>query len=171
MRALRLAVLVVVAIAVGGGVAACSRTVEGTGTLAADATGTAGPTPTETSAPSPTETTDSPTPTPSPTPDQTKVRRLALCVVERAAITSTNASFNKAKSRDSQISALRKGATTILGNLRKSKLPTSDGVYRSGKAVLDQLNALVKAADSGRSPSTTPYNKATTAFSKVCSSL
>ena len=171
MRALRLAALVV-AIVVGGGVAACSRTVEGTGTLAADAT-TAGPTPTETETtePSPIETTSTPTPTPSPTTDVRKVRRLALCVRERAAITTTNSTFNKAKTRDGQIAALRTGSRSILATLRQSKLPTSDGVYRSGKAVLDRLNALISSADAGNSPSTTPYNTATTAFSKVCSSI
>jgi hypothetical protein len=171
MRASRLAGLVVVAIAVGGGVTACSQAVEGTGTLASDVTATSGPTPTGTSEPSPTETSDSPTPTPSPTTDVKKVRRLALCVAERAAITTTNASFNKAKNRDGQISALRKGASSILGSLRRSKLPTGDGVYRSGKAVLDQLNVLVRSADAGNSPSTAPYNKATTAFTKVCGTL
>jgi len=169
MRALRLAALVV-AIVVGGGVAACSRTVEGTGTLAADAT-TAGAMPTGTTEPSPIETTGTPTPTPSPTADVRKVRRLALCVRERAAITTTNSTFNKAKTRDGQIAALRTGSRSILATLRQSQLPTSDGVYRSGKAVLDRLNALISSADAGNSPSTTPYNKATTAFSKVCSSI
>lgn len=170
MRALRLAVLVVVAIVVGGGVAACSQTVEGVGTLASDAT-TSGPTPTGSAEPSPTETTSSPTPTPTPTTDVRKVRRLALCVRERAAITTTNSSFNKAKNRDGQVAALRTGSRSILSALRASKLPTSDGVYRAGKAVLDQLNSLIRGADSGGAPSTTPYNRATTAFTKVCGSL
>lgn len=171
MRALRLAVLVVVAIAVGGGLAACSQAVTGTGTLAADATGTPGPTPTETSEPSPTETTASPTPSPTPTTDPNKVRQLALCVRERATITTTNASFNKAKNRDGQIAALRTGARSTLNNLRQSKLQTGDKVYKAARVIYDQLNRLIRSADAGSSPSTSPYNTATTAFSRTCASI
>jgi hypothetical protein len=171
MRALRLAVLVVAAIAVGSGVAACSQAVSGTGTLASDAT-TSGPTPTGTTEPSPTETSSpTPSPTPSPTTDVRKVRQLALCVRERATVTTTNSSFNKAKSRDGQIAALRTGARSTLNNLRQSKLPTGDRVYRSARVVYDQLNRLIRSAAAGSSPSTAPYNAATTAFSKACASL
>lgn len=171
MRALRLAVLVVVAIAVGGGVTACSQAVSGTGTLAADAT-TGAPTPTGTTEPSPTETSSpTPSPTPSPTADPTKVRQLALCVRERATITTTNSQFNKAKSRDGQIAALRTGARSTLNNLRQSKLQTGDKVYRSARVIYDQLNRLIRSADNGSSPSTSPYNTATTAFSRACASI
>jgi hypothetical protein len=180
MRALRLTAIVAVAIAVGGGAVACSRTVSGTGTLAADApTTTAGPTgsPTGTADPSPTETSSSPTPSPtaSPTPvsvdEARKPRRLKLCVLERGAITSTNSNFNKAKTRDGQISALRNGSRTITTSLRGSKLPTNDRVYVYGKAVLDYLNTLIRGADAGGAPSTAPYNQATTRFQKVCSQI
>jgi hypothetical protein len=176
MRVLRLPALLLVAVAVGAGAVGCSQSIAGTGTVAAGvATGTATPSGSPsgdpTDDPSPTGTSDSPTPTPSPTVDPVTGRRRVLCVLERASITTVNSQFNKAKTRDAQIKVLQSGATQITGQLASSKLPSSDRIYAFGKAVLSQLNNLVRVARSGGSPSTTPYNTATTNFQKACSSL
>lgn len=176
MRVLRLPVLLLVAVAVGAGAAGCSQAISGTGTIAAGVpTGTAtpsgSPTGEPTDDPSPTETSSSPTPAPTPTTDPVTARRRVLCVLERATITSVNSQFNKAKTRDAQISVLRSGSTQITGHLSRSKLPGSDRIYAFGKAVLSQLNNLVRIAQSGGSPSTAPYNTATTNFQKACSSV
>jgi hypothetical protein len=173
MRVLRLTAIVVVAAAVGAGAAGCSQTIAGTGTLAEGASvGTPSPSGSATSEPTPSETaSSSPTPAPTPTTDPVTVKRRALCVLERAAITSINSNFNKAKTRDAQVTVLRRGSTTITGYLRRSGLPGTDRIYAFGKAVLSQLNNLVRIADAGGSPSTTPYNTATTNFQKACSSV
>ncbi|HEX6755518.1 MAG TPA: hypothetical protein VF109_06185 [Mycobacteriales bacterium] len=177
MRVRRLTALVVVAAAVGAGAAGCTQTIAGTGTLAEGASvGTPSPSGSVTSEPTPSETaTSSPTPTPTPAPtpttDPVTVKRRALCVLERAAITSINSNFNKAKTRDAQVTVLRRGSVTITGHLRKSGLPGTDRIYAFGKAVLAQLNNLVRIADAGGSPSTAPYNTATTNFQKACSSV
>jgi hypothetical protein len=176
MRVLRLPALLLVAVAVGAGagVVGCSQKVAGTGTLAvgmaSDGRSPSGSTDSPSPGPSGTES-GSPTPTPSPTPDPVTARRRVLCVLERASITSVNSQFNKAKTRDAQISVLRKGSTTITGHLRGSKLPTSDRIYAYGKAVLSQLNNLIRVARVGGSPSTTPYNAATTNLQKACGTL
>jgi len=103
--------------------------------------------------------------------DPVTARRRVLCVLERASITSINSQFNKAKTRDAQIRVLRSGSATITGQLQRSKLPSSDRIYAYGKAVLSQLNNLVRVAQAGGSPSTGPYNTATTNFQKACSSV
>jgi hypothetical protein len=174
MRVLRLTALAVVAVAVGTGTLGCSRTVAGTGSLAEDATVVApAPTPTTgTAEPTPTDTaTSSPTADPTPTTDPVTVKRRALCVLERAAITSINSNFNKAKTRQAQIGVLRSGSTSITGYLTRSRLPGTDRIYLFGKAVLSQLNNLVRVANAGGSPSTAPYNTATTNFQKACASV
>jgi hypothetical protein len=175
MRVLRLTAIVVAAAAVGAGAAGCTQTIAGTGTLAEGASlRTPSPSGSATSEPTPSETaSSSPTPTPAPTPttDPVTVKRRALCVLERAAITSINSNFNKAKTREAQVGVLRRGSTTITGYLRRSGLPGTDRIYAFGKAVLSQLNNLVRIADAGGSPSTAPYNTATTNFQKACSSV
>lgn len=174
MRVLRLPALLLVAVAVGAGVVGCSQTVAGTGTLAEEvATGSPGPAgPTGSPSPGPSESeSGTPTATPSATVDPVTVRRRALCVLERASITSINSQFNKVKTRDAQVAALRTGAITITGHLQRSRLPSSDRIYAFGKAVLSQLNNLVRIAQAGGSPSTAPYNTATTNFQKACSSV
>jgi hypothetical protein len=150
MRVLRLTAVVVVAVAVAVGTVGCSQTIAGTGTLAEGAT-VATPTPTGTTDspdPTPTDTgSSSPTPTPTPTTDPVTVRRRALCVLERAAITSINSNFNKAKTREAQIGVLRSGSTSITGHLARSRLAGTDRIYLFGKAVLSQLNNLVRVAN------------------------
>jgi hypothetical protein len=177
MRVLRLTALALVAVAIGA--AGCSRTVEGNGTLAADL-GTATPTSspsgggTETPDPTPSETettSETPSPTPSPTTNPITTKRRLLCVLERASITSINSNFNKAKNRDAQITVLNSGAGQITGHLARSGLAPSDRIYAFGKAVLSQLNNLIRLARAGQTPSTTPYNQATTNFQKACSSV
>lgn len=175
MRVRRLTALVVAAVAVGAGAAGCTQTIAGTGTLAEGAS-VRSPSPSgsgsATPDPTPSETgSSSPTPDPTPTTDPVTVKRRALCVLERAAVTSINSNFNKAKTREAQVGVLRRGSTTITGHLRRSGLPGTDRIYAFGKAVLSQLNNLVRIADAGGSPSTAPYNTATTNFQKACSSV
>lgn len=156
------------------GIVSCAATVEGTGTLAADvATGAPSGSGTP-GAPTPEPTAATPTPEPttaSPTADPVQVKRRLLCVLERAAIASVNSQFNKQKNRDAQIRVLKTGATTIRGHIRRSGLPATDRIRRSGQSVLNQLDRLVAEASVGRSPSTTPYNKATQTFQTNCNSV
>jgi hypothetical protein len=169
---------VLVAAALSAGIVSCATTVDGTGTLAADVSTGSAPSPTDspstTSEPTPDPTTDSPTPeptTPAPTTDPVQVKRRLLCVLERAAITSINSQFNKSKDRDGQIRILRTGATTIKGHIAASKLSPADGIRKAGQSVLDQLNRLVADASGGNSPSTGPYNAATTRFQTACNKV
>jgi hypothetical protein len=169
---------VLVAAALLAGIASCATAIEGSGSLASDVV-TGGPTPTATSGdptedPTPDPTTDSPTPeptVPTPTANPVATRERALCVLERAAISTINAQFNKSKERDAQIQILRTGATTIRGQISRSGLPGADGIRRSGQGVLDQLNRLATDASGGNSPSTNAYNLATQRFQKACNSI
>lgn len=173
MRLSRLPVLLAAAALLGGGVA-CSAAIDGTGSPAAGLV-TPGPTgtgaPTATSGPTETSPPPSPTAAPTPTTNTVTVRQRLLCVLERAAITSTNSQFNKSKDRAVQIRVLRAGAATISGHLSRSGLPADDRVRRPGQSVLDQLNRLVRTATGGSTPSTAPYNLATRNFQKACSTI
>lgn len=171
MRLSRLPAVLVAAVLLAG-VASCATTVDGSGTVASDVV-SGGPTPTSDD-PSGSPTSESPTPDPtsaSPTANPVKTRELALCVLERAAITSINSQFNASKNRTGQIKILKSGVTTIKGHITRSALPASDGIRSSGQGVLDQLNKLATAASGGNSPSTTPYNAATQKFQKACNSI
>jgi hypothetical protein len=179
MRLTRLPAALVAA-ALLAGIASCATTIDGTGTVASDVV-TGGPTPTAGSdpgstddpAPSPTSdpATTSPAPDPTPTTSAITVRERALCVLERAAIATINTSFNGSKERSAQIKILRTGSTTIGGQISRSGLPATDTIRRSGQAVLDQLNRLVKDASGGSSPSTNAYNTATQKFQTACNSV
>jgi hypothetical protein len=170
-----------VAAALMAGMTACATTITGTGSIAADVV-TNGPTPSA-DAGDPSESTDpddgddqggsaSPSPSePSPTVNSVQVRERALCVLERAAITTINTTFNKAKQRTQQVQILKQGAATIAGQVSRSGLPTSDTVLRAGKGVQTQLSKLSAAASAGQSPSTGPYNTATQNFQKVCNAI
>jgi hypothetical protein len=165
---------VLVAAALLAGIASCATSIEGSGSLASDVV-TGGPTPTATSD-DPTEdpTSDSPTPdptTPAPTANPVAIREKALCVLERAAISTINSQFNKATQRDAQIQILHTGATTIRGQISRSGLPGTDGIRRTGQGVLDQLDRLATDASGGGSPSTNAYNVATQKFQKACNSI
>jgi hypothetical protein len=177
MRLTRLPAAIVAA-ALMAGITACASTIEGSGSIAADVV-TNGPTPSA-DAGDPGDTTDpddgdgdtSATPaTPSPTVNTVQVRERALCVLERAAITTINTSFNKSKQRTAQIQILKQGAATIGGQLARSGLPTSDTVQRAGKGVQTQLTKIYAAADSGKTPSTSPYNAAIKTFQKACNDI
>jgi hypothetical protein len=173
---------VLVAAALLAGIASCATSIEGSGSLASDVV-TGGPTPTATSddpTEDPTEdptgdpTSDSPTPdptTPAPTANPVAIREKALCVLERAAISTINSQFNKSTSRDAQIQILHTGATTIRGQISRSGLPGTDGIRRTGQGVLDQLDRLATDASGGGSPSTNAYNVATQKFQKACNSI
>lgn len=176
MRLSRLPAVLVAAVLTAG-VASCATSVDGSGTIASDVV-TGGPTPTSTDSssadPSESAASESPTPDPtsaSPTVDPVKTREVALCVLERAAITSINSQFNASKNRSGQIKILKSGVTTIKGHITRSSLPASDTIRSTGQGVLDQLNKLATAASGGNSPSTTPYNAATQKFQKACNSI
>jgi hypothetical protein len=173
MRLSRLPAVLVAAVLMAG-VASCATTVEGSGTIASDVV-SGGPTPSgSSSGGSDPSGSDSPTPDPttaSPTPDPVKVQELALCVLERAAITNINSQFNKSKDRNGQIRVLKSGVTTIKGHISRSSLPATDRIRRSGQGVLDQLSKLATAASGGSSPSTAPYNQATQQFQKACNAI
>jgi hypothetical protein len=168
MRLTRLPAALVTA-ALLAGAASCATTIEGSGSIASDVV-TGGPTPSGGSGGDPGGL-DDPTPTSSPTVNTVQVRERALCVLERAAITAINTSFNKSKQRSQQIQILKQGAATIAGQLSRSKLPADDPILRSGKAVQTQLAKLYSAANAGRNPSTKPYNDATGKFQQACNSI
>jgi hypothetical protein len=175
MRLTRLPAALVAALLLAGAVS-CATTIEGSGRIAADVV-TAGP-PAGGSGGSgdsgdstgPGGSAD-PTPTPSPTVNAVQARERALCVLERAAITGINTSFNKSKQRSQQVQILKQGAATISGQLSRSGLPAGDAILRAGRAVQTQLAALFAAANAGRSPSTKPYNDATGKFQQACNSI
>jgi hypothetical protein len=151
------------------GIVSCAATVEGTGTLASDVV-TGGPSATS-GAPTPDPTTQSPTPeptTPAPTTDPAVAKQRLLCVLERAAISTVNTQFNKSKDRDQQIRVLRAGASTMRAHVKRSGLPGTDPVRRTGQGVVDQLDKLINGAAKGGSPSTGPYNTATQRFQAAC---
>ena len=79
-----------------------------------------------------------------------QIRERALCVLERAAITGINTSFNKSKQRGQQVQILKQGAATIGGQLSRSGLPADDTILRAGKAVQAQLASLHAAASAGK---------------------
>jgi type IV pilus biogenesis protein CpaD/CtpE len=162
MRLTRLPAAVVTAVLLAGA-ASCATTIEGSGTAAPDLAA-----PSE--APSGSGS-DDPSPTPSSTADPVQIRQRALCVLERAAITGINTSFNKSKQRTQQIQILKQGAATIGGQLSRSKLPADDGILRAGTAVRTELTKLFEAANGGKSPSTKPYNDATVKFQLACNSI
>jgi hypothetical protein len=172
MRLTRLPAALISALLLAG-VASCATTIEGSGTIASDVV-TGGPTPGGSGDPSsatdPGES-DDPTPTPSSTVNAVQIRERALCVLERAAITGINTSFNKSKQRGQQIQILKQGAATIGGQLSRSGLPADDAILRAGKAVQTQLAKLYAAANAGKSPSTKPYNDATGKFQRACNSI
>jgi hypothetical protein len=172
MRLTRLPAALVAALLLAGAVS-CATTIEGSGTIAADVV-TGGPTPGGSADPGDSgDSGDSgkPTPTPSSTVSAVQVRERALCVLERAAITGINTSFNKSKQRSQQVQILKQGAVTISGQLSRSGLPADDAILRAGRAVQTQLAALFTAANAGRSPSTKPYNDATGKFQQACNSI
>jgi hypothetical protein len=171
MRLTRLPAALVSALLLAGA-ASCATTIEGSGTIASDVV-TAGPTPSGSADPSDSGDSGEPTPTPTPTPtvSAVQVRERALCVLERAAITGINTSFNKSKQRSQQIQILKQGAATINGQLSRSRLPADDPILRAGKAVQTQLAKLYAAASAGKSPSTKPYNDATGKFQQACNSI
>lgn len=172
MRLTRLPAALISAVLLAG-VASCATTIQGSGTLAPDLV-TGGPTPDGSADPSGSpDPGDSgePTPTASPTVSAVQIRERALCVLERAAITGINTSFNKSKQRDQQVQILKQGAATINGQLSRSGLPADDPIQRAGKAVQAQLAALHAAASAGKSPSTKPYNEATAKFQQACNSI
>jgi hypothetical protein len=162
---------VLVAAALLAGIASCATAIEGSGSLASDVV-TGGPTPTATSDdPTGDRTTASATPDPVPTTNPVTTRERALCVLERAAISTTNSQFNKSTERDAQIQILRTGARTIRGQISRSGLPGTDSIRRSGQGVLDQLTRLATDASGGNTPSTNAYNVATQKFQKACNSI
>jgi hypothetical protein len=167
MRLIRLPAALVTAVLLAG-VSSCATTIAGSGTAAPDL-GTGGPT--SSADPGGSGGSDDPTPTPSPTVNAVQVRERALCVLERAAITGINTSFNKAKQRSQQVQILKQGVATIGGQLSRSKLPANDGILRAGKAVQVELTKLYTGANDGKSPSTKPYNDATGKFQQACNSI
>ena len=172
MRPIRLPAALVSALLLAGAVS-CATTIEGSGTIASDVI-TGGPTPDASDDPSPSAGnggSDDPTPTPSPTVNAVQIRERALCVLERAAITTINTSFNKSKQRGQQVQILKQGAATIDGQLSRSGLPADDPILRAGRAVQTQLAKLYTGASAGKSPSTKPYNDATGKFQQACNSI
>jgi hypothetical protein len=172
MRLTRLPAALVAAVLLAG-IASCATTVEGSGSIASDVV-TNGPTPTGGSDdPGDGGGSDDPSTTPSATPtaNPVRTRERALCLLERAAITSINTSFNKSKQRSQQIQILKQGAATIGAQLSRSGLPANDVILRSGKSVQIQLSKLFTAANSGDTPSTKAYNAATENFQKACNSI
>ena len=166
MRLTRLPAALVTA-AFLAGAASCATTIAGTGSAAPDLA-TGGP---RASADPSGSASDGATPTPSSTVDTVEIRERALCVLERAAITGINTSFNKSKQRSQQVQILKQGAATIDRQLSRSGLPADDAILRAGRAVQTQLAKLSAAADGGKSPSTTPYNEATRKFQLACNSI
>ena len=172
MRLTRLPAALISALLLAG-VASCATTIQGSGTIDPGVVN-GGSTPDGSADPSstsdPGESAGS-TPTPSPTVSAVQIRERALCVLERAAITGINTSFNKSKQRSQQVQILKQGAATIDGQLSRSGLPADDTILRAGKAVQTQLASLHAAASAGKSPSTKPYNDATGKFQQACNSI
>ena len=154
------------------GVVSCATTIEGSGTIASDVV-TGGPTPDGSGDSGGSAEPSGPdaTPTPSSTVNAVQIRERALCVLERAAITGINTSFNKSKQRGQQVQILKQGAATISGQLSRSGLPADDAILLAGKAVQIQLAKLSAAAGAGKSPSTKPYNDATGKFQQACNAI
>lgn len=174
MRLTRLPAALVSALLLAG-VASCATTIEGSGTIAPDVV-TGGPTPDgsgdSSGSAGPSGSGDAtPNPTPTSTVNAVQIRERALCVLERAAITGINTSFNKSKQRSQQVQILKQGAATISGQLSRSGLPADDAILLAGKAVQIQLAKLSAAASAGKSPSTKPYNDATGKFQRACNSI
>jgi hypothetical protein len=172
MRLTRLPAALISALLLAG-VASCATTVQGSGTIAPDVAA-GGSTPNGSADPSASSDpgdSGAPTPTASPTVSAVQIKERALCVLERAAITGINTSFNKSKQRSQQVQILKQGAATINGQLSRSGLPADDTIQRAGKAVQVQLAALHAAASAGKSPSTKPYNDATGKFQQACNSI
>jgi hypothetical protein len=176
MHVLRSAGTLVLAATLCAGLAACAQSIEGSGTIA-EGVLTGSPSPTASGSPTdPTDsasptTTPSPTSSPSPSPTSPTVRRRVLCVLEQAAIATTNRQVNAARDRNAQLRVLRTASTTISGHLTRSGLPGDDRIRLAGGAVVTELNALVKGATAGGSPSTKPYNDASLRFARVCGTI
>ena len=115
--------------------------------------------------------TTSPAPAATPTVDPAEVNERLACVLTQATIRATNDRFNAAKTRAAQLTILKSGANTLRGHLRVSKLPGKDKIQVAATAVLTELNKLIAAANRGHSPSTTPYNTATTRLATACERL
>jgi hypothetical protein len=174
MRLTRLPAALVSAVLLAG-VASCATTIEGSGTIASDVV-TGGPTPggsgDSSGSAGPSGSGEAtPNPTPTSTVNAVQIRERALCVLERAAITGINTSFNKSKRRSQQVQILTQGTATISGQLARSGLPADDAILRAGKAVQTELAKLSAAASAGKSPSTKPYNDATGKFQQACNSI
>jgi hypothetical protein len=175
MRVIRVVSLATLAGLLGFGTVACMTTVNGRATLAADATGPTGlPSSTATSTDPPTASpTGDPSPTGSPTPtvDPVKTKEQVTCVLIQATVKTTNDKFNAAKTRETQISILKGGRNNVLSGLSRSGLARTDRIYVLGAGIYNELKRLVGTAESGGSPSTTPYNNATNKFRTACLSL
>lgn len=183
MRLTRLPAALVSATLLAGAVS-CATTIQGSGAIAPDVItdaptpdgsgdpGSAGTSPSPGAGSSPdTGGSNDPAPTASPTVNAVQIRERALCVLERAAITTINTSFNRSRERSQQIQILKQGAATIDGQLSRSGLPAGDPIRRAGTAVQTQLAKLYAGARSGESPSTKPYNEATAKFQQACNSI
>jgi hypothetical protein len=172
MRVIRPISFAVLAGALALGGVACSKTVSGHASAAPDLNVTGLPTPTDSPTASPSTTEDSPTPDPpSPTVDPIKTKEQVTCVLIQATVKSTNDKFNAAKTRETQIGILTAGRNNVLSGLGKSGLPHNDRIYVAGAGIYNELRRLVSSAKAGSSPSTTPYNNATTKFRTACLSL
>jgi hypothetical protein len=175
MRANRLPLLATVAALVSALTAGCATPVAGKGSLAAGVptpslSPTSGDAPSSTAAPTETAS-DTPSPTDTPTVNPTKTKEQLLCVLTQATVKTTNDRFNVAKTREQQLSILRSGASGVSGHLRRSGLTNKDRIFALAANVLLQLQKLINTANRGGSPSTAPYNAATTRFRTGCASL
>ena len=112
-----------------------------------------------------------PASSPAPTVAPAVVNERLTCVLTQATIRTTNDRFNAAKTRSAQLTILKSGANTLRGHLRVSKLTGKDKIQVAATAVLTELNKLIDAATRGHSPSTAPYNTATTRLATACESL
>jgi hypothetical protein len=169
MRLTRLPAALVTALLLAGA-ASCATAVHGSGRID-PAVVTNGPAPSGGSGDPSGSAAPSDDPTASPTVNNVQVRQRALCVLERASIATINTKFNGSKQRSQQIQVLKQGAATIGSQLSRSGLPRNDPILRAGKGVQTQLSALVTAAGGGKTPSTKPYNDATSTFQHACNSI
>jgi hypothetical protein len=175
MRAFRFTGVLGLAAALSLGAVACVSTVTGTGRFAAGGpTSTGLPTGDPSTTPGTDPSTDpstTPAPPPTPTVDPVKTKEQVTCVLVQASVKSTNDKFNAAKTRDQQLSILRSGRITVKTNLDRSGLPKTDRILAAGASIYTELTKLIQGAQSGSSPSTSPYNNATNRFRTACLSL
>ena len=134
MRLTRLPAALISALLLAG-VASCATTIQGSGTIDPGVVN-GGSTPDGSADPSstsdPGESAGS-TPTPSPTVSAVQIRERALCVLERAAITGINTSFNKSKQRSQQVQILKQGAATVGG--QRGQVAEHESVQRRDQKV------------------------------------